>query len=1606
MKNRIQKYPASYFLHSASCALLITFCLLLLGAVLSPPVDAAIPETMTYQGRLTDEFGAPVADGSYSISFYLYDQLSGGSLIWSQDHDGGVFPEVTVNNGIFSVELDMSLVPDWTDQYFFTLAVEGDPEMSPRIPINSVPYSFNASRLNGQLGPNSEIVGIDDVQTLTNKTLDTPAIDLPIINSGANLTATSTDLEMLKDYSLDSNRKVLTYDTATQLIGYEDGGWSWTDYMRDGAGDIDEAADFGLAAPTWVDNLDADLLDGLNASEISFGTISGLTEEGTINNLEVVYLTNTGTIDQADATPSSTPTYRAIGFRIDVGKVQPGGTLDGMTDEDSNPLTPGTTYYVSKTTPGAITATAPTDGAWIVKVGRALDADTLIIDIADGVTYDSGWQYVDTSSDDSVVFSHYLNSQSMTAYWMFAENSGGSQHVFTRMAQDTGEPTIPGGRPKGGSSLELSSVDTCTLFLGEFIIQAIELDPLPPNDPIVYQKTQGYVKAIAIRDLGGAGGGGAGAPAENHWGKTGDDIQNTNIGNVGIGALPGAYKLDVDGYTNTVDGFCIDGDCITGWGALGGGDITKVGDVDQDDAFSGSAGNTLYFEGTGGGAGDILLQGGAAPGSNVTVTIPPTTGTIMLRNLTSSHIFVGDGTNTAVDVAMSGDVHIDNAGLTTIQPDSVDLGGDTVGNYVNDVAGENAITVSGAPDEGYTETVKLGGSLTEATTITQGNFDMLYDLSGTGDFKVQSPAGNALVVKDDGSLSVGNEGVADYETLAHFKRSYDGTNAARGVLAHRYQTGASNANIMSGVYGTSGIWNMDGFTASWMVGVEAGTEAGNNTGSLTNAASFYAHNPAGNPAPTNAYGIYLENITSGSNNYSIYSAGGTNYLAGNVGIGTIPGSELDVEGTLRLSGATSGYVGLAPQAAAGSTTYTLPAAADDGKYLMTDGSGNLSWDTPTGTGGTMDDFTLSDGTSTQLIEDGDTLQVLGGTAINALVAATDQVTISVGNNAIDGTQLADDITLDADLAFETDTLFIGQDGGSYEGRIGIGTATPGKLLEMSNAVGTANLGLTGSGGNVEHNMTDEYDIIYARTVGWPTMDFRGIASDGTGTAEFRFGIDSGSTGANRIVLFEPSSSTRQTQLSTSNENSYFNAQGGNVGIGTTTPGQLLTVDGTLGILDGSSTYHTIIQGGTQTADITYTLPTEVAVGEYLTTDGSGVLSWGTPAGLGDMLKSTYDTEPDNIVDASENLIFGSDADGDVAYRTSGAYARLPIGSPDQVLKVNGSNLPYWGTDDIGTAQNIFDEFQDDDSDSVLATTASDSLQITSGNAITTDLTDTTGPDYVLTIGVGNNAIDGTQLANDITLDADLAFETDTLFIGQDGGSYAGMVGIGTSVPEGNIHISVPLTGGADEANLIVNTEGTSAGDASYLKLLEQAGTLTDYGAMLKYEASPNLFAIGTLDNNVEYPAIYIPRASTNVGIGTTNPGQLLTVDGTLGILDGSSTFHTILQGGTQTADITYTLPTGVGAGQYLTTDGSGVLSWGTPAGLGDMLKTTYDTEPNNIVDAAENLIFSSDADGDIAFRTSGAYSRLPIGSEDQVLKVSAGSLPYWGTDDTGTAQNI
>jgi len=133
---------------------------------------------------------------------------------------------------------------------------------------------------------------------------------------------------------------------------------------------------------------------------------------------------------------------------------------------------------------------------------------------------------------------------------------------------------------------------------------------------------------------------------------------------------------------------------------------------------------------------------------------------------------------------------------------------------------------------------------------------------------------------------------------------------------------------------------------------------------------------------------------------------------GYVGINqTTPGSMLDVKGTLRLSGSASGYVGFSPAAAAGSTIYTLPSAdGDSGQFLHTDGSGTLSWQTPTtsttawqltGNSGAYHTLGTTDNNSFDLITNNQSRIIVGASGLIQIARTYgERVTIGEGGGAI------------------------------------------------------------------------------------------------------------------------------------------------------------------------------------------------------------------------------------------------------------------------------------------------------------------------------------------------------------------------------------------------------------------------------------------------------------------------------------------------------------------------------------------------------------------------------------------------------------------------------
>jgi hypothetical protein len=101
---------------------------------------AAIPHRINYQGRLTDSGTGLPMPGLYPAVFKIYDDLTVGSLLWSETTSVSVD-----SNGVFAVLLG-SVTPidiDFDGPAFLAVEIDGE-TLSPRRELASSPYAFRA----------------------------------------------------------------------------------------------------------------------------------------------------------------------------------------------------------------------------------------------------------------------------------------------------------------------------------------------------------------------------------------------------------------------------------------------------------------------------------------------------------------------------------------------------------------------------------------------------------------------------------------------------------------------------------------------------------------------------------------------------------------------------------------------------------------------------------------------------------------------------------------------------------------------------------------------------------------------------------------------------------------------------------------------------------------------------------------------------------------------------------------------------------------------------------------------------------------------------------------------------------------------------------------------------------------------------------------------------------------------------------------------------------------------------------------------------------------------------------------------------------------------
>jgi hypothetical protein len=117
---------------------------LLFAAVFPMTAQAQIPRQISFQGILTDASGQAADDGNYLLTFRLYDNELGVSVLWTETQT------TAVQSGVFNVMLgkETPLSLTFNKPLWLGVSVDGAQEMRPRTALAASPYALHADVAN------------------------------------------------------------------------------------------------------------------------------------------------------------------------------------------------------------------------------------------------------------------------------------------------------------------------------------------------------------------------------------------------------------------------------------------------------------------------------------------------------------------------------------------------------------------------------------------------------------------------------------------------------------------------------------------------------------------------------------------------------------------------------------------------------------------------------------------------------------------------------------------------------------------------------------------------------------------------------------------------------------------------------------------------------------------------------------------------------------------------------------------------------------------------------------------------------------------------------------------------------------------------------------------------------------------------------------------------------------------------------------------------------------------------------------------------------------------------------------------------------------------
>lgn len=325
-----------------------------------------VPTIMNFQGRLANSSNNIVANGTYNMKFRLYDALSGGTLVWSEDRLVSAAQGVVVTNGLFKAQLgsvtplsaslfasggvylEIELPTPATATTSSPVWTEG--AMSPRNQLASSAYAYNAETLDGLDSSTFAQLGSTNAFTAANSITVASANAFQVKNGATNLFNVDTSTSQISVGTSDTTGVAFVLDTKTsagdpaittngamyynsnsgKFRCYQSG---WKDCLTDLQGSYDVSTSPATITTTAAKGVKIAAGAAPTADLFTVDNAGQAVATNNVNGVKVNYVGGTGAIEGAgirvDYTPGGTSGSTWSGMRIVANST---GATSGVTE--------------------------------------------------------------------------------------------------------------------------------------------------------------------------------------------------------------------------------------------------------------------------------------------------------------------------------------------------------------------------------------------------------------------------------------------------------------------------------------------------------------------------------------------------------------------------------------------------------------------------------------------------------------------------------------------------------------------------------------------------------------------------------------------------------------------------------------------------------------------------------------------------------------------------------------------------------------------------------------------------------------------------------------------------------------------------------------------------------------------------------------------------------------------------------------------------------------------------------------------------------------------------------------------------------------------------